>query len=512
MSARLTLLPMALTIAVFIGCGQPQAEFVYNDQTNELARPASQTVKSVLEDSFGTPQQLVAWLKLPVEYGSIEGTVGEGAAAVSATEFQVEVSLSQDDAASVVRGSLGKLGVLWQSGPYQGAMIESGDEEGGQTPVEFLVTGYFPDEERDGIGVLGVRMSNAGGGSLVLEDTSSLREVEGNYLPPPAPGAKLAIVGKQLQFGRKLYMAHCMHCHGVSGDGAGPTAEYLMPRPRDYRAGIFKFTSTLPTEKIRRDDLERTIRHGIPGTYMPSFMLLEDDELQALVEYVRWLAMRGEMEQKLVVEMEAGGYSKPAIQQRVGDGESEEDIMQELADYIELDFPAAMDGAASILATSWENAEKETSVVLPKIAQSKADADSLERGRKLFLSDRAKCATCHGPRGRGNGSETETLKQIPGTNDYYPEPGLYDSWGNKINPRDLTRGIYRGGRRPVDLYRRIYSGIKGTPMPAFGGTVLKDEEIWDLVNYVMSLPYYGPDSPEQLRTQEVAASDSHQHE
>ena len=26
-------------------------------------------------------------------------------------------------------------------------------------------------------------------------------------------------------------------------------------------------------------------------------------------------------------------------------------------------------------------------------------------------------------------------------------------------------------------------------MPAFGGTALKDEEIWDLVNFVMSLPY-----------------------
>jgi mono/diheme cytochrome c family protein len=66
---------------------------------------------------------------------------------------------------------------------------------------------------------------------------------------------------------------------------------------------------------------------------------------------------------------------------------------------------------------------------------------------------------------------------------------LHDEWGNQLKPRNLTLGQYRGGRRPVDLFRRVYAGIKGTPMPAFGGTALKDNEIWDLVNYVMSLPY-----------------------
>ena len=50
--------------------------------------------------------------------------------------------------------------------------------------------------------------------------------------------------GWRLKDGRNLYMQHCLHCHGVSGDGAGPTAKFLNPRPRDYRQGIFKFKST----------------------------------------------------------------------------------------------------------------------------------------------------------------------------------------------------------------------------------------------------------------------------
>ena len=46
--------------------------------------------------------------------------------------------------------------------------------------------------------------------------------------------------------GRKngLYREHCAHCHGVTGDGLGPTAAFLNPYPRDYRPGVFKFKST----------------------------------------------------------------------------------------------------------------------------------------------------------------------------------------------------------------------------------------------------------------------------
>ena len=41
-----------------------------------------------------------------------------------------------------------------------------------------------------------------------------------------------------------LYRRHCAHCHGITGDGHGPTAPILNPYPRDYRPGMFKFKST----------------------------------------------------------------------------------------------------------------------------------------------------------------------------------------------------------------------------------------------------------------------------
>ena len=72
-----------------------------------------------------------------------------------------------------------------------------------------------------------------------------------------------------LKHGQEVYMKRCVQCHGVSGDGNGPVAKNLYPRPRDYRRGIFKFTSTPYGGRPRREDLIATLDRGIIGTSMP---------------------------------------------------------------------------------------------------------------------------------------------------------------------------------------------------------------------------------------------------
>ena len=44
--------------------------------------------------------------------------------------------------------------------------------------------------------------------------------------------------------------------------------------------------------------------------------------------------------------------------------------------------------------------------------------------------------------------------------------GSLDDWGNPLRPANLNRGVYKGGRRPIDLYWRIAKGINGAKMPA----------------------------------------------
>jgi mono/diheme cytochrome c family protein len=73
----------------------------------------------------------------------------------------------------------------------------------------------------------------------------------------------------------------------------------------------------------------------------------------------------------------------------------------------------------------------------------------------------------------------------------YGRQALYkfDEWGTLTRPRDLTEGVFRGGGRPVDVYYRIHSGITGSGMTSFGKVITKTDSIWDLVNFVKTLPY-----------------------
>ena len=83
----------------------------------------------------------------------------------------------------------------------------------------------------------------------------------------PRPARLVAVEG-----GYALYRKNCLHCHGVAGGGRRADRAFLFPRPRDYRPGIYKFTSTNPVNaKPTRADLRKTLLYGLHGTSMPGF-------------------------------------------------------------------------------------------------------------------------------------------------------------------------------------------------------------------------------------------------
>lgn len=45
----------------------------------------------------------------------------------------------------------------------------------------------------------------------------------------------LAPVSKDIAAGQALYVAHCASCHGEQGQGDGPAADALWPRPANLR-------------------------------------------------------------------------------------------------------------------------------------------------------------------------------------------------------------------------------------------------------------------------------------
>ena len=306
--------------------------------------------------------------------------------------------------------------------------------------------------------------------------------------------------------GRKngLYREHCAHCHGVTGDGMGPTAAFLKPYPRDYRPGIFKFKSTERADKPTHADLLRILRNGIAGTSMPSFALLSEPQIDALVEYVKYLSIRGETELSLM----------RAYFELDDDAQG---ILPETREFL-------VDETLAPIAEKWKSAAA-AQIVVPDMPADIDLAESIAKGKELFYGDKANCVKCHGVTGLGDGQANdyddwskaivEINKEIKGglakagetsTSGMSAEDAAEHrkqvAWLGRfshvvdgdalvprtIPPRNLRLGVYRGGRRPLDLYYRIHAGINGAPMPAAKGTV-PPEDIWHIVNYIRSLPY-----------------------
>jgi mono/diheme cytochrome c family protein len=94
-----------------------------------------------------------------------------------------------------------------------------------------------------------------------------------------------------LALGKRLYDAQCAACHGATGRGDGEAAYLLYPKPRDFTTASYRLVSTwerVPTD----EDLYLTISRGMPGSAMPSWAHLGEDERWGLVHYIKSLAAK----------------------------------------------------------------------------------------------------------------------------------------------------------------------------------------------------------------------------
>ena len=248
------------------------------------------------------------------------------------------------------------------------------------------------------------------------------------------PPEQLALTGTpqgaaRPALGRAVYERDCIGCHGPKGDGQGPAARFLSPKPRDFTKGLFKFAAVPAGELPRDQDLLRTLRHGLHGTSMPAWELMPEDEAVAVVQFVKTFSPRW-------------------VQRKPG------------AQIVPIDDPFA------------KHPEK-----------------GVELGRKVYHAV-ARCWACHAayePRATIYADGQATGQTIDSFRDtlYTPESKKSD-WGDFIRPPDFTADTMKAGDSLEDLYRDVASGIGGTAMPMWRGA-LPEDQLWGLAHYVKTL-------------------------
>ncbi|HEX3147149.1 MAG TPA: c-type cytochrome [Gemmataceae bacterium] len=243
------------------------------------------------------------------------------------------------------------------------------------------------------------------------------------YQPPPPYAAPVAEPN-----GAALYTQHCARCHGPEGQGGGLASLFLDPPPRRFGEEKFMLGTTstgIPSD----DDLAYLIKRGIPGSAMPSFETLSHEERMSLAQHIRRLAYSGLYARLFRVAAKddepdpADIHARTAKQLKVGD---------------KIELPPELDNPTAV---------------------------AIAHGKEIFLKT---CAACHGNEGRGDGKQE-----------------MKNDNGRPTRPRDLARGIYKGGGEPDRLFARISLGMPGTPMPDL--RILPPADRADVVHFVRSL-------------------------
>jgi mono/diheme cytochrome c family protein len=307
-----------------------------------------------------------------------------------------------------------------------------------------------------------------------------------------------------------IYRQYCASCHGETGQGRGPTAASSNPYPREFRHGWFKYKSTERTDKPMKSDIARVLRQGLADSPMPRFANLSEQQIDALVDYVVYLAIRGEFERSVLL---TGVNDLDLEKERIYNAEPQSQLTDEQKGAVESQIETAS-GLLGRIARKWTRAQEfDGEIERPSFPIVGTETEenkeqlvlSVEKGRQLFVGDVAACSKCHGPNADGNGTQAAdfddwtkdwtTRIRLNPLDEKMIQP-LMARGGLKpqpLKPRNLIEGHFRGGREPEDLYRRIKQGIPHATMPAAamaaseGAVGLTEDDVWHLVNYILSI-------------------------
>ncbi len=83
-----------------------------------------------------------------------------------------------------------------------------------------------------------------------------------------------------IKTGHAMYLQNCVQCHGIKGDGEGPRAYFIFPRPRNFKRDNSR-------KRFNRPALYQSIAKGKLGTEMPAWdTVLTPQQIADISEYV----------------------------------------------------------------------------------------------------------------------------------------------------------------------------------------------------------------------------------
>lgn len=110
--------------------------------------------------------------------------------------------------------------------------------------------------------------------------------------PAPPPGPPSAPPSEAARRGLIDFERYCAACHGLDGDGRGPSSKRFVARVTNFWTGAYKCRSTAAGVLPTNQDLRRSIVEGLSGSGMPPFRTLGPVQLEDLIAALKYFSAR----------------------------------------------------------------------------------------------------------------------------------------------------------------------------------------------------------------------------
>lgn len=268
---------------------------------------------------------------------------------------------------------------------------------------------------------------------LLLFVFNSCGNKMGPFMEAKTFAGGIKVSPQTLNHGRQIYTNYCFQCHGKNGDGKGPASKGLVPPPRNFTLGVYKFASVLVGDLPHDEDFYEILKKGLHGTAMLPWDLTEN-QLFAVVQYIKTFA--------------------PKVWEAKG-------------------------------------AKLGEKITVPKDPYTLAHKSSAIEHGKYVYHVVAQCTICH--RGYATREEIYLMSKKSDSlitefeDDYYDGKLQEYDQGYKVLPPDFTWDEVRSAQTVEELFLRIAAGVGGgSTMPSWKETIT-DNEIWAVSYYVKSL-------------------------
>ncbi len=322
--------------------------------------------------------------------------------------------------------------------------------------------------------------------------------------------------------GGEIYIKNCFLCHGDLLDGKGLFGESFFPAPANFtqKNSVVSKTPAYAFWRIMKGGKGLPERFEPWNSAMPAWEeVLSQEEVWKTILYINETVKerRQPISEKQNPSIKQGKniYLKKCAfchgEKGKGDGPSKEytlphprnltkghiKIRSTSFGKIPTDedlFDAVSNGMKGTTMPSWShlsNSDRQSLVLYIKSLSKKfkkfkkrgkkhkiitipepptVSQEGIERGKKSFMIN---CSGCHGVKGRGDGVTTARI---------------VDYSSNAIWPRNLSEPWnFRRGTTRKDIFLTLRTGLSTTAMPKFSPRIFKDQEIWDIVDFVLTL-------------------------